>query len=245
MLVDGGGIPVLGKRKSKPRMDIGEDVVAPYLWSRSFRNVDILVGTHLHADHVGGLPALIENFRPKELWISAPEDNPEWLAMEEKAKAVGTRVIEMRVGGGGSYGGAEVDVLSPGADFVPGPSAENNDSLVLRVSYGRHSFLLMGDADRSVERNIALRPVDVLKVGHHGSKNSSSLEFLKAVRPSWALIPVGADNMYRLPSAETLERLAQLGVAVFRTDVDGLVSLRTDGRRFTAKTQKDAKVSQR
>jgi competence protein ComEC len=237
MLVDGGGIPVFGSGR-KPRMDVGEDVVAPYLWSRRLRRLDIIAATHLHTDHAGGLPALIEDFRPREVWIGVVEECPEWRAIEEKARAVGARIVEMREGRQAGFGGARVEVLWPSPGYRPTGAAENNDSLVLRVSYGRHSFLLMGDADRRVEASIPLAPADVLKVAHHGSRTATSRKFLDVVRPSWAVISVGEDNAYRNPHPDTLERLAEFSVAVFRTDADGLVSIRTDGRRFTTETQR-------
>ncbi len=234
MLVDGGGIPGLGRRK--PRMDIGEDVVAPYLWTRSLRRIDIVAASHLHADHAGGLPALIEAFRPKELWVSAHEQSEVWTQIEAQARAAGTRIIEMRVGGGAQFGPVQLDVLSPAADFVPGHDPHNNDSLVMRIVFGRHSFLLMGDADWKVETAIPLARTDVLKVGHHGSRTSSSDDFLDALRPPFAAISAGTDNSYGNPHWDVLERLALRGVALFRTDEDGLVTIRTDGHKFSSET---------
>ncbi len=237
MLIDGGGIPAFGERR-KPRMDIGEDVIAPYLWGRSIKRVRIVVATHLHADHVGGLPALIEDFRPEELWISAVEDATVWKEIEAKAQAVRTRVIQMRAGSTRDFGAARVEVLSPATEYLASSKSHNDDSLVLRVSYGRHSFVLMGDAERQAEEEIPKARADVLKVGHHGGKNSSNKEFLEAVHPPFAIISVGEENSYGHPHRDVLERLAQLGVAVFRTDDDGLVTIRSDGQRLSTETWK-------
>jgi competence protein ComEC len=118
------------------------------------------------------------------------------------------------------------------------PSPKNNDSLVLRMHYGNETFLLPGDAEKQVERDIlsensaeAMR-ADVLKVGHHGSKNSTTLEFLAAVRPRFGIISAGEDNLFGHPSPELLERLENAGVRILRTDRDGAVHVLTDGERL-------------
>jgi competence protein ComEC len=113
---------------------------------------------------------------------------------------------------------------------------------VLRVRYGRHSFLLCGDVERAAERRMLadnqVSRADVLKVAHHGSKTSSTEEFLDAVRPSFAVISVGPDNSYGHPNREALDRLAAHRAVLFRTDQDGLISIRTDGYRLLLETNR-------
>ncbi len=233
MLLDGGGLPAHGNAH-KPRLDTGEDVVSPYLWARSIRRLDAVALSHPHEDHIGGLPAIVDNFRPKELWIGAVADTPEWRRLQETARRRGVRIVRLQCGQRFRYGGAGIEVLAPLADHEPSADAPNNDSLVLRVSYGRRSFLLTGDIERRVERQLVeagtLARTDVLKVAHHGSKTSSTEPFLDVVQPAFAIISDGFENQFRFPNAEVLERLGDLHAAVLRTDRDGLVSVRSDGR---------------
>ncbi|MDR3699065.1 MAG: ComEC/Rec2 family competence protein [Candidatus Sulfopaludibacter sp.] len=235
LLLDGGGIPVFG-RSAKTQLDIGEDVVAPYLWQRGMRTVDVIVLSHAHEDHVGGLPALVSDFRPKELWTGPIPESPTWHEVRERAARNRSRIVPLTVPSRFAFGGAEIQVLAPLPDYVPGDTPKNNDSLVLRVRYGRHSFLLCGDAERQVERGMLeageIEASDVLKVGHHGSRTSSTEEFLAAVHPAFALISVGVDNSYGHPNRDVVDRLGQHGAAVLRTDKDGLITVRTDGRRL-------------
>jgi competence protein ComEC len=231
-LVDGGGIPVFGARR-RPRLDIGEDVVSPYLWSRSIKRLDVVVATHAHEDHLGGLAAVVENFRPRELWTGAvPEGDAAWEALKRTALARGVKIVPLRAGTRTGYGGTEVEVLAPAADYEAASKPRNNDSAVLRITHGRHSFLLTGDVDRRLESELRARKIDVLKVAHHGGQDSTSAAFLEAVEPAVAIISTGFENSYRLPSAEVLERLRARRVAVLRTDLFGLVTVRSDGRRL-------------
>jgi competence protein ComEC len=239
MLLDGGGIPVFG-RAVKPQLDIGEDVVAPYLWDRGLRTVDIVALSHAHEDHIGGLPALIENFRPQEVWTGATPDSPSWRAVMKEAAARGVKIMGLQSPRQFSLGGAQVEVLAPAANYVAAASPRNNDSLVLRLRYGRHTFLLPGDIERQVERAMldsgALGRADVLKVAHHGSKTSSTEEFLDAVNPLFAVVSAGFENSYGHPHREVIERLTRHRTGVFRTDADGLVTIRSDGRRLHVDT---------
>jgi competence protein ComEC len=235
LLMDGGGIPAFGGRP-KAQMDIGEDVVAPYLWQRSMRTVDVIALSHAHEDHVGGLPALVGDFHPKELWTGATPDSPVWEVVREKAVSNGTRIVPLQAPARFSYGGAEIEVLAPLADYIPTDTPKNNDSLVMRVRYGKHSFLLCGDVEKQIERGMLaageIEPSDILKVAHHGSRTSSTEEFLSAVHPAFALISVGLDNSYGHPNRDVIERLGQHGATILRTDQEGLITVRTDGQRL-------------
>ncbi|MBV9156602.1 MAG: ComEC/Rec2 family competence protein [Acidobacteriaceae bacterium] len=241
MLVDAGGFPGMERMVRKPQMDVGEDVVSPYLWSRRIRRLDYAVLTHGHSDHMGGLPAILDNFRPRALWIGAEPETREWKNVEQHAAIDHVQVCRLnRNSAPFTIGGARVRVLAPSPDYLAGDIPQNNDSLVLEVTYGRRSILLTGDAERPIEddlvNNAQLHPVTLLKVGHHGSRTSSSQEFLDQVTPQFALISDGYKNQFHHPHPEVLARLAEHHTATFRTDLRGLITFRTDGNQVDIET---------
>jgi competence protein ComEC len=239
MLIDGGGVLSFG-HGTRSRLDIGEDVVSPYLWSRSIRKIDVVALTHAHDDHAGGLPAIIENFHPAELWTGATPSSPAWSAVYDKARAQHVKIVPFLSGHGFDFGGAHIDVISPPADYIPAANPMNDDSLALRITYGGRSILLTGDMEKPMEQRALLdgQPLraDILKVGHHGSNTSSIDPFLDAVSPVFAVISDGFENSFRHPHPKVLERLNDRHAGIFRTDRDGLVTIRTDGRRISVET---------
>ncbi len=239
MLVDGGGIPAFG-RQYRSQLDIGEDVVAPYLWDRSIRTVDVIALSHAHEDHIGGLPALVSDFHPRELWTGATPDSATWRIVRAKAAQTGARIVPMRSPRLFLFGGAQVEVLAPFPDYVPRDVPGNNDSLVIRLRYGRHTFLLCGDAEKQIEYRMLgeneLAHADVLKVAHHGSKTSTTEDFLNAVSPAFAIISDGFENSYGHPHPDVIARLEQHHAGILRTDQDGLITVRSDGRRLSVET---------
>jgi len=230
MVVDGGGLLQFGRRR-RSSLDIGEDVVSPYLWSRGIRRIDVLVATHAHEDHSGGIGALLENFKPNELWTGAYPAAP----VVEHAERLHVPVRAMRASAPFDFGGARIEILSPPLDYSakqPG----NNDSLAFRITYGTRSFLLTGDMERPREEQLLsdgkTLHADVLKVGHHGSRTSTTQPFLDAVSPQIAVISAGYENSFGHPHHDVTGRLAERHSAVLRTDLDGLVTIRSDGRRL-------------
>lgn len=240
MAVDGGGFPNFMNLQAKPKLDIGEDVISPYLWSRSISKLDVVVCTHAHEDHTGGLGALIDNFHPAELWTGANGDNAVWRGVREKALARHVRISSLHGGQGFDFGGVRIEVLAPATDYAPADAPKNNDSLVMRLAYGKHSFLLTGDMEKQVEARLfsegKLTHADVLKVPHHGSKTSSSEFFLDEVRPAFALISDGFENSFHHPHPDVVHRLEEHHAAILRTDQQGLITIRSDGRHLSMET---------
>ncbi|MEO8027380.1 MAG: ComEC/Rec2 family competence protein [Bryobacteraceae bacterium] len=235
MLIDGGGFLTYGSGKP-PTFDIGESVVSPYLWTRGFRRLDVIATTHSHADHAGGIAALLRNFRPREYWTGA-NPSPQLVAL---ARQLGAKVVEWKAPAAMDFGGARLEVLAPAADYAPGEVPKNDDSLVLRVAFGTRALLLPGDAEKATEYQLApgLSRSSVLKIGHHGSKTSSTDEFLDAVHPAIAVISAGFANQFRHPHPSVIERLESRHIEILRTDQMGLVTVRTDGRRLWAESVK-------
>ncbi len=241
MLIDAGGFPGMERMARKPQIDIGEDVVSPYLWSRRIHHLDYAVLTHGHSDHMGGLAAILDNFRPRALWIGAEPATIEWKNIQQHAAADHVPILALtRASPTVTIGGAHLRVLAPSKDYVAGLVPQNNDSLVLEVAYGRRSILLTGDAERPIEDDMIdsgqLRSVTLLKVGHHGSRTSSSEEFLGQVNPQFAIISDGYKNQFHHPHPQVLERLAEHRASVFRTDQHGLITFRTDGDKVQLET---------
>ncbi len=232
MLVDTGGVLAFGRR-AKPRLDIGEDVVSQYLWSRRIHRLDVVAITHAHADHMGGLTAVLDNFHPAELWTGATPETEDWTTVERHARDLGVRIVRMHAGDRRDY----IEVLAPLTDYEPAAAARNNDSLAMRLTFGAHSFLLMGDMERQIEYQLvaagAIQPADVLKVAHHGSKTSTTDEFLNAAQPELAMISAGFENSFHHPHPDIVGRLGEHHAFILRTDLDGLVTVRTDGKRLS------------
>jgi competence protein ComEC len=235
LLVDAGG-PIGGAQASNSNFEIGEDVVSPVLWSRNIRRLDAVALSHAHSDHMGGMAAVLQNFRPRVLWVGNNPPIPAYEALLAEAQRLDIPVAAMAAGDHFGFGGAQVDVLSPPAGYVPGATASNDDSLVLHVAYGHTSVLLEGDAQAASERHMLSEALhaDLLKVGHHGSKTSTTPRFLAAVAPSYALISAAHRNPFGHPKQEILERLQQDHVRTFRTDSLGATSFYLDGSSVRA-----------
>ncbi|HEY2496914.1 MAG TPA: ComEC/Rec2 family competence protein [Candidatus Angelobacter sp.] len=228
MLIDGGGSigPVHGE------FDFGEDVVAPYLWSRGLERLDVVALTHAHGDHIGGLPHIIQDFQPAELWVGI---NPDTLALRNLlATAAAHHVTVQRhvAGDALEWGGASVRVLSPPADWKPKSQPKNDDSLTLLLRYGNTSALLAGDLEKKMERFVATESpaADLLKVAHHGSATSTTPELLAAVHPRYSVISVGYRNSFGHPRQAVLDRLQINHIRTFRTDLFGITTFLLDGK---------------
>lgn len=236
LLIDGGGFGG-GPHQAPQDFDIGEEVVSSALWSRGIRHLDAVALTHAHSDHMGGLPAVLRNFHPDELWVG---NNPHFAAYDallDEAAQLHTRVRSLRAGDALSLGDTRINVLAPFRDYQPGPEPTNNDSLVLHMAYGATSVMLEGDAEAPIENTMLAEPgleSTLLKVGHHGSITSTRPEFLARVAPRWAVISCGLRNRYGHPRTEVLEELQAANIRTFRTDINGVTCFRLDGKTVSA-----------
>jgi competence protein ComEC len=236
MLIDGGGQPgsewVGGHRSG---VDIGEQVVSPYLWSRGVKSLDVVALTHAHHDHLDGLHSVLENFRVRELWVGHDEETPAYESLRREARRRGVAIVHQTSGEHFNWAGVDGDFLWP-ADATAVAQASNDDSLVLRLADNQMRFLLPGDIQNKVEDKLvkdrAPLAADFLKVPHHGSKTSSTELFLAAVAPRVAVVSVGDANPFGHPAANVVERYEHFGVRLFRTDRDGAVTALTDGRNI-------------
>ena len=235
LLVDTGGSPFGGG------LDIGTRVVAPAAWARGATSLSALVVTHGDPDHMGGASGVLESLAVGEAWfgIRVPRHPPgNDLLADLASRRVPVRYL--RAGGARMHGGVRLRVLHPPEPDWERPRVRNDDSVVLEAVYGDIAILLAGDITAQVERTIVpeLTPARfrVLKVAHHGSRTSSSREFVEAWRPQLALVSAGRGNSFGHPAREVLDRLEQAGARVLRTDRDGQITVETDGRTVRWRT---------
>jgi competence protein ComEC len=234
MLVDAGG-PVGNVKETaeaQAAFDVGEEIVSPYLWSRRIRRLDVMVLSHAHSDHMGGMAAVMRSFRPKELWVGVDADSVAYHALLSEATELGVVVRPFRAGDGFAWNGLGVKVLSPAVAYVNRGDPKNDDSLVLRLQYGEASVLLEGDAEAPSERamlaNGGMTPVTLLKVGHHGSRTSTTPDFFAAIHPQDAVVSVGRGNAFGHPRFEVIDRITEAHTRLYRTDEFGLTTFLLD-----------------
>lgn len=233
VLIDGG---------PDPGVLLAELGAAMPFWDH---DLDLVVNTHTDADHLAGLVPLFERYRAGHVFnngfAATSATFAQWQANLAQA---GVPVVRAQTGGRVRVDdGVWLDVLSPDAQLFSGTDADsNNNSVVLRLSYGRFSVLLTGDAEAVVEETLVRDgrwlQATVLKVPHHGSLTSSTAGFVAAVRPQLAVIEVGVDNEFGHPKPEILDRYRASGIPVLRTDQQGTITLSSDGVRFWVETER-------
>ncbi|MCH7573725.1 MAG: DNA internalization-related competence protein ComEC/Rec2 [Candidatus Marinimicrobia bacterium] len=218
--------------------DAGRMIVAPYLRSKGITRLDLLIISHAHADHAGGLEAVLDNIRVREIWHPPTgRGYPLFGRAIEQAKSRGTIITTPPPGTTWQLGAVSLDVLAPDSVMMNNHLGANEGSWVLKLRYGNTSLLLTGDIESRSEYRLlsygdALQ-ADWMKVAHHGGNTSSSTRFLERVAPQGGVISVGARNRYNHPSDEALTRFSAAGIPLLRTDLSGAITLFSNGQGWS------------
>lgn len=238
MLIDGGTL----------EPEAGRLVVAPFLWSMGVTKIDYIALSHAHPDHYGGLVYIMDNFEIGEIWTNG-RVLPEAGALYKKIREKKIQGKVLKRGSVLEESDYRIYVLHPYDTFyAESPrgaySVQNSDSLVLKIEDAHVSVLFTGDIEKEAEENLILLgpwlKSNIIKVPHHGARESSSAEFIHAVSPGTAVISAGVDNPFRHPHTETLARYQHAGTGILRTDINGAVTIISKGRSYEIRTYEDS-----
>jgi competence protein ComEC len=225
--------------------DVGASIVAPFLWRKKIQTVDTVVLSHANSDHLNGLVYIAENFHVKQVWLN--HESADTFGYRLFMETIKKNNIQMpayrKITGVHDINGVQVDVLYPPEDFSEKSRIQtwrnlDNNSLVLKASFGKVSFLFPGDIKTPAEYELVSTVGDklrstVLLAPHHGSKTSSSERFLEKVKPEVVVISSRYKSRFGFPHPSVLKRYQDMGCRVLETARNGAVSIRTDGRALT------------
>lgn len=241
MLVDGGGQFDYRKGGDEDsdiiepdRRRIGEAVVSEVLWAKGYSRIDHILATHAHADHMQGLVDVARNFEiATAIFGRTPSKDEDFVELQHLLRQRGVAIETVSRGDVLQFGDIRVEVLHPFQAKDANAASENDDSVVLRIVYGSRAILLTGDIERAAENALLVNGgtlnADIVKVAHHGSRTSSTFQFVAATRARYAIIPVGRNSPFGHPHAEVVERWLAAGVRVFKTGDNGMISVSTNG----------------
>lgn len=212
------------------------DIISKFLDSTYTSKIDVLIGTHPHADHIGAMSEVIKNYEIGSIYM--PKATSTSKTFENLLQTISDSGLKIK----NATAGVTIDLDDSVSIEIIAPNSTsyddtNNYSAIIKLSYENTSFLFTGDAESVSEKELLQTGydlnADVLKVGHHGSQSSTSASFIKAVEPTYAIISVGKDNSYSHPSQKTLDRLSDYGVTVYRTDIFGTIVVTSDGDKIS------------
>jgi competence protein ComEC len=214
---------------------VGETVVSEFLWEKGYSHVDYILATHADADHIQGLADAAKNFRVRTaIFGRTPLNDADFSELYDVLQKRNVLIYVASRGDVLSFGEVRIEILYPEKDASPEAVSDNNHSLVLRVVYGDRKFLLTGDIERETESFLTAAPeflqADVVKVAHHGSRTSSTENFVNIVKARVAVVSVGRDSPFGHPKAEVVERWKNAGAKVLTTGENGTISFSTDGK---------------
>lgn len=219
--------------------------IASFIKSKGIDKLDTVIISHPHADHIGGMPEILKQIEVKQFYIPDIPDSlmPTTDCFEKTLELLEINKVETKIAEKGvafTVGDMNFKVISPAKEY----DELNNISAVVRMTYGKSSFLFCGDAEKEVENDILESgeyiSSDLIKVGHHGSGTSSIKKFVKAVSPQYAIFCVEEDNSYGHPSAAVVERYEDIGAEIYRTDTHGTITVICDGENIEITTEKSA-----
>ncbi|WP_227935367.1 MBL fold metallo-hydrolase [Alkalihalobacillus deserti] len=218
--------------------------VTPYLRSQGVSDIDLMMITHPHSDHIGQADTVMQEFNVQEVWMSGDEHTSQ--TFEQVLDAIltsGADYHEPRAGDSYRFGSALVEVVSP--KDVTGDL--NEGSISVRITYGDIKFLFTGDAEHQTERDMINRShdlqADIFQLGHHGSTTSNTQSFLDNVQPEVAIYSAGEGNSYGFPHDEIINRVKSIGIDLYGTDVHGHIIVTTDGEQYSISTNKSGTVT--
>lgn len=252
LLVDGGGrasfnnLYVL-REGEEPELfepdiqNIGETVVSHLLWEKGYDKIDYLIPTHADTDHIQGLIDVAENFKINSAIISrTPVKDADFISFQNVLEKNKIPSVTVSRGDGLSFGDLKIEILNPSPDVSPDAAWDNNHSTVLRLIYGDVKILMTGDIEKETERELLNAPENlqsaVVKVAHHGSKTSSTQDFVNAAQAKIAVISVGRESPFGHPKPEIVERWKSSGAKVMTTGEKGTITLTTDGKLIFIET---------
>jgi len=212
-----------------------------YLESRKISRLECIIITHMHPDHVGGVFNILPKNRTNIIYYNGfrPQNNEFFFEIMNFAEELNIPVKVLKAGNKLTFGNVTVDVLWP---LEPFSGNMNEDSIVLKIIYGRVNFLLTGDLNMNGEKKLMQTGYnlksDVLKIGHHGAEDSNSAEFIDSVMPEIAVLSVGQHNRYGYPSEEVIQRFRSKKIKLYRTDFNGNIITETDGTKIQIKKEK-------
>ncbi|MBC7795235.1 MAG: ComEC/Rec2 family competence protein [Pyrinomonadaceae bacterium] len=252
MLIDGGGKPNLFSTRierdgfepetfAPDAQSIGESVVSRFLWARGIGKVDFILPTHADNDHIDGLNDVINNFKVDAAFAGrAPMKRESFATFAKTLQNQNIPLVKISRGDVLNFEGVKVEVLNPDFDANENADSDNPRSVVLRVTYGKRTFLLTGDIEKETEQLLLNQEsnlrCDVVKVAHHGSKTSSINAFTQATKPTFAVVSVGRESPFGHPVKEVVENWRNAGAKVLTTGENGTISFTTNGEDLQLET---------